>query len=92
MAEQEMWNKYVGETVIVDSDSQFVYIGTLKEVLDNFLLMENVDVHDRNEGPSTKEQYIMDVKNHGVNANRKEVSVRKSLVVSLSKLDDVITY
>ena len=34
----------------------------------------------------------MDAKRFGVKPNRREVSVRKSLVVSASKLADVITY
>lgn len=92
MSETEAWASFVGRNVIVDTDSQFVYIGVLKEVLDHFVIMSGVDVHDRNEGPSTKEQYIMDAKRFGVNANRKEVSIRKTLIVSLSLLDDVITY
>jgi hypothetical protein len=54
--------------------------------------MEDFDAHDRKEGPSTKEQYVMDTKRFGVKANRKEVSVRKAVVVSVSRLDDVVTY
>ena len=92
MSENEAWASFVGQKIILDTNSQFVYLGTLKEVLDHFLLMADVDVHDRNEGPSTKERYIMDAKQHGINANRKEVSIRKSLVVSISRLDDVVTY
>jgi hypothetical protein len=34
----------------------------------------------------------MDAKRFGVRANRKQVSVRKSMVVSLSRLDDVLLY
>ncbi len=54
--------------------------------------MTEVDAHDRNEGPSTKEQYIMDTKRFGIQANRREVSVRKELVVSISRFDDIVVY
>ncbi|MHC4606632.1 MAG: hypothetical protein ACYTAF_06810 [Planctomycetota bacterium] len=92
MSDNEAWKEYIGLKVIVDTDSKFVYLGTLKKVVDHFVVLENVDAHDRNEGPSTKEQYIMDCKRFGINPNRREVSVRKSVIVSLSKLDDVIVY
>jgi len=82
----------IGKVVVVDTDSRFVYLGTLDRVEAEFLVMKNVDAHDRRESPSTKEQYIMDTKKFGVNVNRKEVNVRKILVISISKLDDVVGY
>jgi small nuclear ribonucleoprotein (snRNP)-like protein len=86
------WGPWVGKVVVVDTSSPFVYLGTLDRSDDHFIVLRDVDAHDRNEGPSTKEQYIMDTKRFGVKANRKEVAVRKSVVVSVSLLDDVMTY
>lgn len=88
----EGWGPLVGQVVVVDTSSPFVYLGTLAKVDEHFLVMKDVDAHDRSEGPSTKEQYVMDTKRFGVKANRKEVSVRKAAVVSVSRLDDVITF
>jgi len=34
----------------------------------------------------------MDTKKYGVKPNRREVNVRKQLIVSISKLDDVLGY
>ena len=82
----------IGTVVVIDSNSKFVYLGTLSAVKDNYYVLTEVDVHDRSEGPSTKEQYVMDAKQYGIRANRKEVSVRKEVVLSLSKLEDVIIY
>jgi len=76
----------------VDTDSRFVYLGTLDRVESEFLVMKNVDAHDRRESPSTKEQYVMDSKKFGVKPNRKEVNVRKTMVVSISKLDDIVDF
>ena len=90
--DSEGWATLVGHVVVVDTNSSFVYLGTLVKVDDQFLVMKEVDAHDRNEGPSTKEQYVIDTKRFGVKPNRKEVSVRKALVVSLSRLEDVVTY
>jgi hypothetical protein len=78
--------------VVVDTDSSFVYLGTLKAVREHFLDLADADAHDRGDGTSTKEKYIMDVKRFGVRANRREVSVRKETVVSLSLLEDVVEY
>jgi hypothetical protein len=86
------WQAFVGLVVVVDTDSRFVYLGALDRIEADFLVMKNVDAHDRHESPSTKEQYIIDTKKFGIKANRKEVSVRKSHVISISKLDDVVGY
>lgn len=90
--DNEAWKPLVGQVLVVDTDSSYLYLGTLARVEDHFVVLTNVDVHDRNESQSTKDQYIMDTKRFGVKANRKEVAVRKSVVVSASRLDDVITY
>lgn len=86
------WAVLVGQTVVVDTDSSYVYLGTLAEVQDHFVVLKDADVHDRRESPSTKEQYIMEAKRFGVKANRKDVKVRKAMVVSVSRLDDVLAY
>ncbi len=90
--ENDAWVKWIGQVVVVDTTSAFVYLGTLTEVQDHFVVMKDVDAHDRSEGSSTKEKYIMEAKRFGVKPNRKEVAVRKVTVVSLSRLDDVIVY
>jgi hypothetical protein len=86
------WEALVGKIVVVDTDSSFVYLGTLDRVEIEFVVLKDVDAHDRRESPSTKEQYIMDTKKFGVKANRKEVSVRTALVTSVSRLDDVVGF
>lgn len=88
----EGWKDLIGSVVVVDTDSSFVYFGTLDRVDEAFLILKDADAHDRREGPSTKEQYIMDTKRFGVKANRKEVSVRKEMIVAVSRLDDVVVY
>jgi small nuclear ribonucleoprotein (snRNP)-like protein len=86
------WEQFVGKVVVVDTDSMFVYLGTLDRVEDHFVVLKDVDAHDRRESPSTKEQYIMDTKKFGVKPNRREVNVRKQLIVSISRLDDILGY
>ncbi len=86
------WTPFLGQVVVLDTDALYLYIGTLDKICDHFVVLKDADVHDRRESPSTKEQYAMDAKRHGVKANRKEVQVKKALIVSFSRLDDIITY
>lgn len=92
MSEFDEWKKFINSQVIIDTNSSFVYIGTLSEINNSFVVLTDVDVHDKNEGLSTKERYIMEAKKFGVKANREFVSIRHSMVVSISKLEDVIEY
>jgi small nuclear ribonucleoprotein (snRNP)-like protein len=88
----DAWKDWIGQVVVVDTNSNFVYIGTLARVLEHFVEMKDADAHDRGEGLSTKEQYVMEAKRFGVKPNRREVSIRKNSIVSLSRLDDVLLY
>lgn len=88
----EDWGPLVGKIVVIDTDSRYVYLGTLDRVEEHFVVLKDVDAHERGESPSTKEQYIMDTRKYGVKPNRKEVSVRKQMVVSVSKLDDILGF
>ena len=90
--DNEAWNAWIGQVVVVDTNSNFVYIGTLVRVLEHFVEMKDTDAHDRGEGLSTKEQYVMESKRFGVKPNRREVSIRKSSIVSLSRLEDILLY
>ncbi len=90
--DSDAWIPWIGRLVVVDTATSYVYVGTLAEVKEHFVVLKDVDAHDRSEGLATKEKYVMDAKRFGVKPNRKEVSVRKVQVVSLSLLDDIIVY
>ena len=84
--------EYVGKQVVVDTSTPIFYIGTLDSVDDLFLTLTGCDVHDISEGSSTKELYCIEAKKFGIKKNRTRVKVRKSLMVSISLLEDVIEY
>ena len=78
--------------IVVDTSSDFLYIGRLVEVSDGFMRLADADVHDRKESPSTNERYVIDAKKYGIRSNRKLVWIRLEKVISFSLLEDVISY
>lgn len=90
--EREELAGLMGSLVVVDTRSPFVYVGVLKEWGDNFVTLNDVDVHDVSEGRSGKELYILEARRTGIQKNRREVLIRKDVVLSLSRVEDVLAY
>jgi hypothetical protein len=84
--------EYKDALVVVDTASYFMFIGRLVDVNERFLTLEDADVHDRRESPSTNEKYVVESRKYGVRMNRKRVHIRFDEVICLSRLDDVIEY
>lgn len=86
------FEEFVGHEVVVDTKTPIIYIGTLTAADENFLVLEEVDVHDINDTQSTKELYILEARKFGIKKNRSRVHVCFGQVVGISRLDDVIQY
>ena len=84
--------RHRGQYVVVDTDSDFLYIGKLLGVSGLFITLGEADVHDRRESSSMNEKYVLESKKYGVRSNRREVHIRFQRMVSYSLLDDVIDY
>jgi hypothetical protein len=84
--------RHRGKHVVVDTDSDYVYIGRLLAVTGQFITLGEADVHDRRETSSKNEKYILESKKYGVRSNRKEVNLRLQRMVSYSLLEDVADY
>jgi hypothetical protein len=84
--------RHRGQVVVVDTDSDYLYIGKLLGVSGSFIILEEADVHDRRESSSMNEKYVLESKKYGVRSNRREVHIRFQRVVSYSLLEDVIDY
>jgi small nuclear ribonucleoprotein (snRNP)-like protein len=82
----------IGQQVVVDTDSSYVYIGTLDSAGADYLALSNVDVHDTTDSRSTKEHYTHEARKLGMRENRKLTWLRVARVVSISRLDDVIRF
>ena len=83
-------DELIGQNVVLDVEAMFVYVGTLTQVNDKTIILENADVHDLRDSATTRERYVLDSRMHGIRANRKSVMVQRSQIVSVSALDDVL--
>ena len=81
-----------GKVVVLDTDSSWVYIGRVKEIVNETVCLSDADVHHRSDSPTTVERYIMDSRATGVQANRGAVYVSLRAIVSFSPLEEVIKY
>ena len=84
--------RHRGHYVVIDTDSDYLYIGKLLGVHGPFITLEEADVHDRRESSSMKEKYVLESKRYGLRSNRREVHLRFQRMVSYSLLEDVIDY
>ncbi|MBX3438650.1 MAG: hypothetical protein KF861_14245 [Planctomycetaceae bacterium] len=80
----------VGQQVVLDVSSLYVYVGTLAAIDHRYLVLEEADVHDLRDTGTTREVYVLEAKRHGVSVNRRRVLVNRDEVVSLSALADVV--
>ncbi len=86
------FENFIGKRVVIDTDSDLIYLGRVTGANDCFLTLENADVHHTDESASTRDAYVADSKKFGIRENRRLVKLLKSRVVSISLLEDVIEY
>lgn len=82
--------EYVGQNVVIDVDSTYVFLGRLKSISEKTLVLKNADVHDLRDSTTTREAYVREARLHGIQPNRSLVMLQTVQVVSLSLLEDVI--
>mgnify|MGYP001765937319 CR=1 FL=1 len=89
---RETLRELIGQEIVVDTRSRWMYIGRLEAVRDDSLQLADADVHDGSEGTLTKERYVLSSCETGIKANRRRVYVSLDCVVSVSPLAEVIRY
>lgn len=92
--DESLCKAYLAKRVVLDTSGPLIYIGTLVELTQYGYWLKDVDVHDRNDGHSSKEQYIAsaaDLERDGTRRiNRRRTFVERGAVVSISSLDEVV--
>ena len=92
MNEFDALDELTGKNVVIDTTTPLVFIGRYVEHRNTFVVLEDVDVHDRNESQTSKDVYLMEAKKYGINKGRARVMVRGALIIAVTLLDDVIVY
>jgi small nuclear ribonucleoprotein (snRNP)-like protein len=85
-----MLDEFLEARVVIDLVSPYVCLGRLVKYDDHFLEMRNADLHDLRDTDTTRELYVIDSVATGIKRNRKRVLIRRSEVVAISKLEDVV--
>lgn len=86
----ESLNAMLGQKVVLDLRSPYVCIGKLIKVENDYFRLDDADLHDLRDSPTTRENYIVSTKFSGVKANRKQVLIRAEEVVAIALLSYVI--
>jgi len=84
--------EYIGKKVVIDTKSDYLYLGTLTAQSEECFTVEEVDVHDHSSTTVCKEVYIIEAAKYGIKINRKKAKVLRKDVISISLLDDVVTF
>ena len=87
--EQSTLESWIGQEVVLDTAGPLVYLGRLAAVESTGFVLEEADVHYVNEGHATREQYIVESRRDGIQANRNRVFILRTIVASASLLADV---
>jgi small nuclear ribonucleoprotein (snRNP)-like protein len=85
-----MLDEFLEARVVVDLVSPYVCLGRLTRYDDHYIEMKNADLHDLRDTDTTRELYIADSVATGIKRNRKRVLIRRSEVVAVSLLEDVV--
>lgn len=85
-----MLDEFLGQRVVIDLVSPYVCLGKLVSYDEYFLDVRNADLHDLRDTETTRENYIADSIATGIKRNRKRVLIRRSEVVAVSRLEDVV--
>ena len=85
-----MLDEFLDAKVVIDLVSPYVCLGKLVRYDDHFLEMKNADLHDLRDTETTRELYVADSAATGIKRNRKRVLIRRSEVVAIALIEDVV--
>lgn len=80
----------INKRVVLDLRSPYVCMGKLVQVDKDFLTLENADLHDFRDSPTTRENYIAAARSSGIKTNRAKVHVRADEVIAVALFSHVI--
>ena len=85
-----MIDELLEQKVVIDLVSPYVCLGKLVRYDEHWVELKNADFHDLRDTDTTRELYVADSVATGIKRNRKRIFLRRSEVVAISKLEDVV--
>lgn len=85
-----MLDEFIDAKVVIDMVSPYVCLGKLTSYSEHYIELKNADLHDLRDTDTTRELYIADSVATGIKRNRKRVLIRRSEVIAISRLEDVV--
>lgn len=85
-----VFDSYLQQRVVLDLHSPYVCLGKLVQHDADYFLLEDADLHDLRDSPTTRENYVVAAKISGIKANRKKVLILVKEVVAISLFAHVI--
>jgi hypothetical protein len=83
--------RLIGQVVVVDLKAPYVCLGTLVKLDDEFLELNDADLHDFRDSAATREVYVYDSVRLGIRRNRARVLLSRQEVVAVTRFADVAT-
>ncbi len=81
---------FVNHRVVLDLRSPYVCLGKLTKVDDLYLHLEDADLHDLRDSPTTRENYTVSAKYSGIKPNRRQVLIRVDEVIGVAFYQHII--
>lgn len=86
----ESWlSSLIGQVVVCDLDESYLVIGTLRAADAQHVSLSEADLHDHHESNCTKDVYLLETRQLGVRANRRQVAIPRARVLAISRLEDI---
>jgi len=86
----ETLDSYLQQRVVLDLNSSYVCLGKLVRIDTHHYVLEDADLHDLRDSPTTRENYTVAAKLSGIKANRKQVLIRSDEVVAVALFKNII--
>jgi len=86
----ELLATLLNHRVVLDMSSPFVCLGKLVKADDSVYVLEDADLHDLRDSPTTRENYVVAAKISGIKPNRKQVVIRAQEVLAIALFKHVI--
>jgi hypothetical protein len=82
-------DRFFGQIVVLDLAAPYVCIGLLEWADEAYFRVLDADFHDFRDSTATRENYVYDSVRLGIRRNRKQVLVRRSDVLAITRFADI---